>query len=197
MTVHFGRNHYINNFISNKSFTLPFAHRRNISRIALNPQGNLLLSIDEDGQAVLANFPRRLVLNHFSFKGSVTALAFSPSGRYFAVGLGRVVQVWCTPLSLDSSSDDGLEFAPFVLHREYTGHYDTVQRIEWSSDSFFFLSASKDLTARIWSLNRDQKSVATTLAGHREGLVGAWFSADQEEVRSAMLNRLTIVNLGK
>lgn len=32
---------------SNKSFTFNFEHRKNIARIALSPQGTLLLSVDE------------------------------------------------------------------------------------------------------------------------------------------------------
>lgn len=27
------------------------------------------------------------------------------------------------------------EFAPFVLHRTYTGHHDEVLSVEWSKDS--------------------------------------------------------------
>lgn len=167
---------------SNKSYTLPFSHRQNISRLALTPKGNLLLSIDEEGHAILANFPQRLALHHFSFKGTVTAIAFSPSGRHFVVGLGRLVQVWETPLTPDVSTEGGLEFAPFVLHKTYAGHYDSVRHLQWSSDSRFFLSAAKDLTARIWSLHPEHGFVPTTLAGHREGLLGAWFSTDQEIV---------------
>ncbi len=169
---------------SNKSNTLPFSHQRNISRIALNPRGNLLLSVDEDGHAILTNFPRRVPLHHFSFKETVNTLTFSPSGRHFAVSLGRIVEVWHTPSNLDlnSGSENGLEFGPFVRHRVYAGHSDTVQSLEWSSDSRFFLSAAKDLTARIWSLDPEEGFVPTTLAGHREGLLGAWFSKDQEAV---------------
>ncbi|MCJ1390178.1 hypothetical protein MMC18_003036 [Xylographa bjoerkii] len=168
--------------VNNKSYTLPFAHRRNISRIALTPRGNLLLSVDEEGHAVLTNFPRRLALHHFSFKGAVSALAFSPTGGYFAVGLGRFVEVWHTPSTPDSNTEGELEFAPFVKHRVYAGHYDTVESVEWSSDSRFFLSSAKDLTAKIWSLNPEEGFVPTTLAGHREDVLGAWFSGDQESI---------------
>ena len=167
---------------SNKSFTLPIAHRRNIARIALAPRGNLLLSIDEDGHAILSHLPRRLALHHFSFRGSITALAFSSSGRHFAVGQGRFIEVWNTPSTPESSDDGHLEFAPFVRHRVYAGHSDTIQYINWSSDSRFFLSAAKDLTARIWSLDSEDNFTPTTLAGHREAVIGAWFSGDQESV---------------
>jgi periodic tryptophan protein 2 len=168
-------------FGRSESYTLPFAHRRNIARLALNPRGNLLLSVDEDGRAILTNVPRRIVLYHFSLRGEITALAFSPSGRHFAVGLGRQIEVWHTPSTPDVAEGD-LEFAPFVRHRVYTGHYDAVQSLEWSSDSRFFLSASKDLTARIWSIDQAEGNAQTTLTGHKQGIVGAWFSKDQETI---------------
>lgn len=170
--------------VNNKSYTLPFAHRRNIARLALNPRGNLLLSVDEDGRAVLTNIPRRVVLYHFSFKGEVSALAFSPSGRHFAAGIGRQIEVWHTPSTPDVADGD-LEFAPFVRHRVYTGHFDSVRSIEWSGDSRFFLTASKDLTAKIWSLDPEEGFIPTTLGGHRQGVVGAWFSKDQETIYTA------------
>ncbi|KAG9536213.1 periodic tryptophan protein-like protein 2, partial [Aureobasidium melanogenum] len=168
--------------INNKSHTLPFAHRRNISRIALNPKGNLLLTVDEDGQAILTHLHRRVSLYHFSFKGPVSSLVFSPSGQHFAVALGRKIETWRTPSTPSDTQDGSLEFAPFVKHREYAGHFDTVQSIEWSSDSRFFLTASKDLTARIWSLDPEAGFEPTTLGGHRQGVHGAWFSADQETI---------------
>ena len=96
--------------------------------------------------------------------------------------MGRYVEVWHTPSTPDQNVDGELEFAPFVKHRVYAGHYDTVQSLEWSSDSRFFLSAAKDLTARIWSLDPEEGFVPTTLAGHREGVLGAYFSKDQETI---------------
>jgi len=49
--------------------------------------------------------------------------------RFIAATHGSQVQVWQTPSHL------AREFAPFVLHRTYTGHYDDVLSIQWSSDS--------------------------------------------------------------
>jgi periodic tryptophan protein 2 len=168
--------------VNNKSFTLPFAHRKNIATIGLTPQGNLLLSVDEDGQAILTNVPRRVPLYHFSFKGRVNAISFSPSGRYFVVGLGRKIEVWHVPSTPDSNAEGELEFAPFVKYHTHTGHFDDVRHIEWSHDSRFFLSSSKDLTARIWSLTKEEGFVPTVLSGHRQAVIGAWFSQDQETI---------------
>ncbi|KAI9753229.1 MAG: hypothetical protein M1815_006294 [Lichina confinis] len=144
--------------VNNKSYTLPAAHRKAIARIALNPQGNLLLSVDDE------------------------VLEFSPSGRYFAVALERNIEVWHTPSTPDSNDDGELEFAPFVRHRVYTGHFGGIQHIEWSGDSRFFISTSKDLTARMFSLDLEPGFVSTTLAGHKETVQGAWFTKDQETI---------------
>ncbi|TQS34299.1 hypothetical protein Golomagni_05323 [Golovinomyces magnicellulatus] len=168
--------------VNNKSYTFPFAHRKNISRLDLTPRGKLLLSVDEDGRAILTNVPRRIALHRLTFKGPVTALAFSPSGRHFAVGIGRLIEVWLTPTSPDQNEDGKIDFAPFVRHHVHAGHYDTVQSIQWSSDSRFFLSAAKDLTARIWSLDVEEGFTPTTLAGHREGVISAYFSHDQKTI---------------
>jgi periodic tryptophan protein 2 len=168
---------------SNKSYTLPLAHRKNIARLDLSPRGNLLLTVDEDGHAILTNFLRRIVIYHLSFRGPIDALKFSPSGRHFAVGVGRRLQLWQTPSVPGTEAGGELEFAPFVLHRELAGHFDVIQNIEWSSDSRFILTASKDLTARIWSLDPEDGFEPTTLAGHRQGVKAAYFSNDQEAVR--------------
>jgi periodic tryptophan protein 2 len=138
--------------------------------------------VDEEGHAILTNVPRRIAIYHVSFRSRVTALSFAPSGRHFAVGLDRTVEVWHVPSTPDSNETGELEFAPFVRHKSKRSHFDSVQSIEWSSDSRFFLTASKDLTARIWSLEKEESFVPTVLSGHKEGVVGAWFSEDQETI---------------
>lgn len=160
--------------VNNKSFTFSYEHRKNVARIALNPQSTLLISVDDDGRAILVNMVRRSVLHHFNFKDKVGDIKFSPDGSHFAVAAGRNIQIWKTP---DSGEK---QFAPFVRHRIYTGHYADVTAIEWSPDSRFFLSSSKDLTARIYSLDAKDSAAAMALGGHRDSVVGAFFSEDQE-----------------
>ncbi|KAK4940711.1 U3 snoRNP protein [Elasticomyces elasticus] len=170
------------NLTKNTSYTLPFSHRKNITHLDLTPDGNLLLTIDEDGRAILSIFPRRLAIYHFTFKSQISALAFSPDGLHFVVGLGRKIQAWRTPSTPSGDANGDLEFAPFVLHRDYGGHFDEVRHLSWSGDSRFFLSSSKDLTARIWSLNPEEDFEPTVLSGHRQQVRNAWFSASQESI---------------
>ena len=127
-------------------------------------------------------FTRRISIYHFSFKAPVTALAFSPSGRHFVVGIGRRIQAWRTPSTPGTDANGELEFAPFILHRDYGGHFDEVRHLSWSGDSRFFVSASKDLSARLWSLDPEEGFEPSVLSGHRQQLRAAWFSANQESI---------------
>lgn len=161
--------------INSKSFTFTYQHRKNIARIAINKQGTLLISVDEDGRAILVNFVSRVVLHHFNFKGVVHDLQFSTDGHYFAAGVDRFVQIWKTP-----EYSEERQFAPFVRHRNYAGHYDDVVSVTWSNDSRFLISTSKDMTARIFSVHSEDKAAAMTLTGHRDYVIRAFFDITQE-----------------
>eukprot|EP00898_Chlorokybus_atmophyticus_P000595 jgi/Chlat1/1536/Chrsp122S01805 len=150
------------------SRVLPHAHARAIACLALHPDGNLLLSFDDAGKGILTNVRRQVVLHHLNFKAPVKCAQFSPDGRYFAVAIGKHVQVWRTP-------GMAKEFAPFALLRTYTGCYDDVTCIDWSSDSCWFLAGSKDLTVRIYSRDPVEGFKPVTLSGHRDNMVAAFW----------------------
>ncbi|RHZ62420.1 hypothetical protein Glove_340g34 [Diversispora epigaea] len=161
--------------VNNKSFTFPFENKKNINRIALSPNASLLLSIDEDGRVLLVNFQRRIVLHEFNFKSKVADAQFSPDGKYFAVAVGKTIQVWKSP-------GFNREFSPFILHHKYIGHYDDITKITWSNNSRLFLSASKDMTVKIYPLILNKEFNTVTLSGHRDYVIGAYFSEDQETI---------------
>ncbi|PVU89544.1 hypothetical protein BB559_005050 [Furculomyces boomerangus] len=161
--------------VNSKSETFPFEARKNIVYMALSPNSQLLLTIDEDGRALLVNFVRRVVIHHFNFKGSARVAEFSPDGMFVAVAVGKRVEVWKTP-KLNK------EFTPFVLHRKYSGHYDDITHISWFWDSRFFLTSSKDLTSKIFSTDPIPGFIPSTLAGHRETVIASWFANDKTTI---------------
>ncbi|QEU59949.1 Pwp2 [Kluyveromyces lactis] len=164
--------------INNTAFTFEYEHRKNVAVVDINKQGTLLLSIDVDGRGILTNFKTRNVLHHFNFKEKVYDLKFSPDGKLFALACGRFLQIWRTP-----ETTEDRQFAPFVRYRIHAGHFSDITSLTWSKDSRFIISTSKDLTARIWSVNSEEKNLAsTTFAGHRDNVIGAYFSDDQEKI---------------
>ena len=81
------------NLVQSTSSTLPFENGKQVRTICVSPDGRLLLSIDQDGRALLINRKRRALLHHFSFKAAVRAAKFSPDGKYVACAVGRLLQV--------------------------------------------------------------------------------------------------------
>lgn len=160
---------------SHTSTTFAFEGRKNVERMAVSHDARLLIAVDEDGRCLLVNLRKGVVLYRFNFKKRVRALSFSPDDKFIAVSHGKNVQLWKTP---------GLrrEFAPFVLHRTYGGHYGEVISIEWSHDSKFFVTGSEDLSARIFSVDPYEGFHPVTLTGHRDYVVGAFFSGDDHEI---------------
>lgn len=117
------------NLTTNQTTTLPFQMRRPIRRVTQNPrQPDILLVADEQGYALLVNARARITLATINFKLPLRDAAFSPDGRFVAVTHGNKVQVWRTPNVL------ARDFAPFILHRTYTGHFADVLSIRWSKD---------------------------------------------------------------
>jgi periodic tryptophan protein 2 len=102
--------------------------RKNIDHLVLSPKGNLLVTIDTDGRALLISVARRVVLHHMNFKGKTKSAKFSPDGKYFAVSLEKTVEFWKAP-------GHTREYAPFVRIKTAVGHHDTITNINWSPDS--------------------------------------------------------------
>ncbi|OMJ27686.1 Periodic tryptophan protein 2-like protein [Smittium culicis] len=161
--------------VNNKAETFPFEARKNIVFLALSPNSQLLLTIDEDGRALLVNFKRRVVIHHFNFKGQARVAEFSPDGSYIAVGVGKLAELWKTPKT-------NREFAPFVLHRKYAGHFDDITHISWSRDSKFFLTSSKDMSAKLFSTDPIEGFTPTTFTGHKQAIIGSWFGSDLKTI---------------
>lgn len=151
-----------------ETVTHPFQNSKNIVRIAVTPNGGLLFSIDEEGRSLLVNLHTGVVLHHFSFKGPVSAIKFSPDGTFFAVGLGKLMQIWRTPGFYE-------EFAPFALVRTYASCHDTITCLDWSPDGQWLLAGSRDHTARLFLFSESHRLPSITLAGHRDVLVGVFF----------------------
>jgi periodic tryptophan protein 2 len=135
----------------------------------------LLIAVDEDGHSLLINLKRAIVLYRFNFKAPVRALHFSPDDRFIAVSHKNKIQVWHTP---------GVKrvFSPFVHYRTYGGHHGDVLSISWSPCSKFFLTSAKDLSVRLWSLQSYPAFTPYTFVGHRDVVVGAFFSSDGNSI---------------
>lgn len=156
--------------VQQKTATLPFENRKDIQCMAVSHNGRFLISIDVEGHALFVNLPRRVILTRFNFKRPVKEVKFSPNDDLILVTHGHGCQIWRSP---------GVrkEFSPLVLCREIGGFYDDTTCADWSSDSESVVIGSKDLSARVYYRVQSKNMAMTVLSGHRDTLVGVYYSS--------------------
>lgn len=101
------------------------------------------------------------VLNYFNFKGNVGAIVFSKDSKFLACGIEKNLRIFERP-------PNHHHIEPLLLLKKYTSiHSEPITSVEFSPDSRFVVSASKDLTIRITNLFTIPEFIPYILSGHR------------------------------
>ncbi|KAJ0008389.1 hypothetical protein Pint_30056 [Pistacia integerrima] len=174
----------VTDLIKSQTLTLPVQSSSNVCRLAVSPDGTFLLTVDENQRCLFINLHRHVVLHRVKFKYPVNAIQFSPNGKYIAVGTGKLVQIWRSP-------GFKKEVFAFELIRTLADCNDKVTALNWSPDSKYLLVGSKDLAARLFYVKEKLKGFHSNkpflLLGHRDSVVGCFFSVDK---KSGRVNRI-------
>lgn len=169
-----------------RPLTEPVAGRVATS-VAFRPNGDTVLSGEEDGSIVLSHVVDR-TLTPYSIPAhakSVVSVAFHPSGDLFASG----------------GEDHEVMLWDIATRKRYPleGHTGEVMSLAFSPDGRLLASGSEDETVILWDV-RTRKPVGSPLRGHDGFVMGLAFSPDGERlVASSFENRLIVwdVRTGK
>ncbi|KAK2198430.1 bifunctional WD40 repeat/WD40-YVTN repeat-like-containing domain superfamily/Periodic tryptophan protein 2/WD40 repeat [Babesia duncani] len=191
---------------TNKSVTLSSETRSDIAIVACHPVKPIAILIDVNGYGYVLNLLRDTILHRLQFKSSstlavgskkmsfapltesqrlVVGAAFSPDGEFFAICMGQKLLIWKAP-------NEDLCWR-MTLHRELTGHMDTISSVEWSEDSRFILTASKDLTVRLWSIDPIDGFTPCAFVDHRRPVKGAVFLKGMDRIASVSTEGAIII----
>jgi len=164
---------------NNLSRTLPFQNRSNIEIVAVSPDKKIMITVDVDGFALIINWVKRVILAHFNFRDSVTALKFSPDSKFFAVACGQKFRIFESPLVEHKT------LSPLILYKKYGNlHSDDIVGINWTDDSRFFITWSLDLTVKMLSLHKIEGFLPFTFSGNPKRIVSAFFNENSQNIFS-------------
>ena len=169
------------------SQTLPIEIHSNIDFIDITSDSKILIIVDILGYCLVINFPKQIVISHFNFRNKISALKISPNNKFLAVGIGKGVQIFEMPNLIK-------EYEPFVLYRKYTAfHNDKITSINWSYDSRFILTGSKDTNVRILNLFKIPGYYPYTFTGHKKKIITSLFSKDMNRIYSISQDGLLLI----
>ena len=183
---------------STTTCVLKFEAQCDIARVAVRPTDGAVLAVaDVLGRLLLVNARQHdAVLHRMALRAgsgdNIEALAFSPDGRYLAVGCGKLVQVWdCDGLRA------GKSFAPLRLHACYGSCHDRVTCISWHASGTWLLAGSRDLACHVFSRDKVADYRGATLTGHRDRIVLARFLDAVTDSEGAETSAVTLSTDGK
>ncbi|CAL8068598.1 unnamed protein product [Calicophoron daubneyi] len=150
-----------------EALTLELNSFHNIRHIAISPSIGLAIAVNEIGEASILSLITGAVVSVYPFRHPISALSFSPDGKYVAVCKGHTIMMFFAPCL--KRQVNHLE-----LFRVFYGFNDDVTCISWSSDSSVFIAGSLDGTSRLFSVQRLRKLIVYTLSGHKNPIIGCF-----------------------
>lgn len=125
---------------TNLTHTFDCEARSDIKKLAVSPDSKILIAIDVDGHSIIINLITKRIISHFNFKSEVNSISFSPNGLFLAVASDVSFRIFEAPTLWRN-------FETLLQYKKFKGcHNDKIISIEWSPDSRFIITSSKDLT---------------------------------------------------
>ncbi|ONH59074.1 hypothetical protein CcI49_18180 [Frankia sp. CcI49] len=149
-------------------------HRAAVWGLSVSPDGRLLATSSDDGTVMLWDVRGGGGRAVFHGSGQTQALAFTPDGRWLAVGQGGAVALW------EVAGDHTVRAVP-------TGTTAGTTALAVSPDGRWLAAGTSDRTVLLWDLS-EAHPAGRRLPPHTGTVTGLAFSPDGRMVASAGLD---------
>lgn len=124
-----------------KSHTLP------VTSLQYSPDGRFLISGGRDAQLKIWSTPGYELINQIAaHMFSVYAIAFHPTLPYFATcSQDKSIKLW--------NSENFKLYKILSLEKNTPGHFHSINKLIWSGDGRYLISAGDDRQVMIWAFN--------------------------------------------
>jgi WD40 repeat protein/DNA-binding SARP family transcriptional activator len=130
--------------------------------VAFNPTGDILATVSVDCLRLWNGQTGAEEFSSDELAGRVETIAWSPDGRWLAITVDEVIEVWDAAATLATQRPQ--------IQQRWHGHRGPVRRLAFSPDSQYLASAGEDQTVRLWRL-ADGLCIRT-MAGHAGSVRG-------------------------
>ncbi|XP_060523591.1 periodic tryptophan protein 2 homolog [Cylas formicarius] len=154
---------------NNNAATLPIESRTNYTCMDLSPNGHILIAINEEGDAHMISLISQTVIHKYRFKSRCQTVKFSPDGKHFAVCKGNTAFVFKAPGPFSG------QYNSFVMEKVFHSAYDETTCLDWSSDSKILAVGSKDMSTKLYPMEKCKNFRITSLGNHTAEIVGCFF----------------------
>lgn len=169
----------LKDLITHAHLTLKIECRQDISHILLvertQKTDRFAVIVDKGGIVLFVNLTSQVILARMSLKKRVTAAAVSPNQKYVSFAYGTEISTWEMP-----SRESQWRFAKIWEQR---AHADRCTSLVWSKDSNYILTASRDVTVKIWAVSPPTTEWhPLAFVDHRTPVIYACFSEDNRQI---------------
>ncbi|KAK9874735.1 hypothetical protein WA026_005548 [Henosepilachna vigintioctopunctata] len=161
---------------NNKTYTLPIESKYNYVSLALSKNGNILIAVNEEGECHTISLISQTIVNTYRFKGKVRCVRFSPDGKHVAFCKENNVFVFKAPGHFSG------QYNTFVMERVYHTATDETTCLSWSSDSRLLAVGSKDMTIKIYAIDKFANFRIISLRNHTDSIVACFFEKDSYDI---------------
>ncbi|MEJ7558788.1 MAG: WD40 repeat domain-containing protein [Pedobacter sp.] len=121
-------------------------HKLPVTALKYNPTGNLLVSGSRDAQLKFWTLPGYDLQNQVgAHMFSIYGIAFHPTAQYFATcSQDKSIKLW--------GAEDFKLYKILSVEKQTEGHFHSINKLMWSADGSYLISAGDDRQIMIWQL---------------------------------------------